>query len=91
MELSIVEQTWETVRGEWIYRIREVQGAEWRAGRFPATMISRVPTNRPLWNHGVIKQMFDREAGKFVPASMVSRSVHFKTVDEAIAVIEQQS
>ena len=57
MDLKIVEQTWETVKGQWIYRIREVKDAEWRAGRFPATMISR--------------------------------SVYFKTVEEAVAVIEQ--
>lgn len=89
MDLKIVEQTWETVKGQWIYRIREVKDAEWRAARFPATMISRVPVDRPLWNHGVIRQMFDHSQGKFVPANMISRSVYFKTVEEAVAVIEQ--
>jgi len=80
MELTVIEEVFETVQGEWIYRLRQFSRG---------VTISRVPIKSPLWNHGIIMQLYDRDAGKFVPTTLLeSAEMVFDTLGKAISTIE---
>jgi hypothetical protein len=76
-EMMVVETTYQCMSGGYLYRV--TVAAE-------HTIIKRTPHRTgeiPLWNHGVITEVYDIEAGKFVP------SIHAKNIllSEADAVI----
>jgi hypothetical protein len=48
------------------------------------TRISRVPADKPYWNHGVLLQNVDIHVMKFVPANVAGCQPIFKTLDEAL-------
>jgi hypothetical protein len=79
MELTVVEQVFETVQGEWIYRLRQFSRG---------VTISRVPISNPLWNHSIIVQLYDRNFEKFVPSTLVSKEAMFDTLEQAQSIIE---
>ena len=79
MELTVIEEVFETVQGEWIYRLRQFS---------QGVTVSRVPIKSPLWNHGIIMQLYDRDAGKFVPSTLVSKEAMFDTLEQAQSTIE---
>jgi hypothetical protein len=79
MELTVIEEVFETVQGEWIYRLRQFSRG---------VTISRVPIKSPLWNHGIIMQLYDRDARKFVPSTLVSKEAMFDTLEQAQSIIE---
>jgi len=79
MDLIEVERVFKTVQGEWIYRLR-------RCGE--GVTMSRVPISNPLWNHGIIMQLYDRDSEKFVPATLVSKEAMFDTLEQAQSIIE---
>ncbi len=77
-EMVAVNAIFEVQRPDWHYRFNV------RAdGR---TVVYRTPSESPLWGHGVIKQVFDRSAGSFVPGVRASLSVAFDSLDEAVGV-----
>jgi hypothetical protein len=80
MNLVIVEQVFESTQESWIHRFRVVDGR---------AMVSRVPADRPLWNHGVIKQIFDRDVGRFVITINAGSNVWFNSLDDAIKAVDQ--
>ena len=79
MNLTSVEQVFQTEQGEWVYRLRQTK---------LGVTVSRVPTDSQLWGHGVLKQMYDQAVKKFVPAIKAGRNVVFGTLEEAQTVIE---
>jgi len=79
MELTVVEQVFETVQGEWIYRLRQFS---------QGVTISRVPIKSPLWNHSIFLQLYDRNFEKFVPSTLVSKAAMFDTLEQAQSIIE---
>ena len=79
MELTVIEEVFETVQGEWIYRLRQCgQGVT----------VSRVPISNPLWNHSIFLQLYDRNFEKFVPSTLVSKEAMFDTLEQAQSTIE---
>jgi hypothetical protein len=80
MNLELIEQTFEAKTPYWIFRFRVVG---------QAAMVSRVPADRPLWNHGVIRNVHDRDAGHFVIAIKAGTNVWFDSLDDAVQAAGQ--
>ena len=78
--MKIVDQTWEITVGDWIYRLREFDRG---------VTVSRVPIDHVLWNHGVIRQIYDRDAGAFRSGVQSGPNVIFKNREQARAVIPE--
>lgn len=77
VELVPIAATFEHRQDEWHYRFNVRKDGE--------TVVFRAPADNPLWGHGVLKQVFDRSAGSFVPSIRGSLSVSFKSLEEAVA------
>jgi len=58
-DMTVVETTYEVVRGEFIYRVIVAP---------TCTIIKRVKAEHALWHHGVLVQCYDRVAQAFLPA-----------------------
>lgn len=79
MELQIVECVREGEQGDWAYRFRENQHG---------VIIRRVPKDRLWWNHGVLVQMFDKDADAFLPSNVCGSNVYFSNLADARQVAE---
>jgi hypothetical protein len=82
MELKIVEQVYEGVHGDWVYRF--ICGHR-------GVLIRRVPNEDKihLWNHGVISQMFDSATQTFRPSNVCGLAVYFNNLEEAQDIVKK--
>ncbi len=83
MELKIVEQIYEGVHGDWVYRFICSQRG---------VLIHRVPNKDKvhLWNHGVISQMFDSATETFRPSNVCGLAVYFNSLKEAQDIVTKK-
>ncbi len=79
MELQTVERVLEGEQGDWAYRFRESKHG---------VTIRRVSKDRLLWNHGVLVQMFDKDADAFLPSNVCGSNVYFGSLADARQVAE---
>lgn len=61
----------------WVYRISSSD---------KGSTLMRTPEGEPYWGHGIIKQVYQPEEKKFVPACQSHRSVYM-SFDDAMAVV----
>jgi hypothetical protein len=79
MELQIVERVLEGEQGDWAYRFRETKHG---------VLVRRVAKDHRLWSHGVLVQMFDKDADAFLPSNVCGSNVYLGSLADARQVAE---
>jgi hypothetical protein len=81
LHLRVVARTYETNPNDgWVYRIIEDSDM--------TVAIYRVPEHTPLWGHGLIKQVYQVDTGKFVAVAQATPSPsRLESVQTAVSVI----
>jgi len=73
-EYRTVQTVRETHIGRWIYQFHETPTGVW---------VKRTNASRPIWSHGVLVQIFDKEAQCFRPACVAGLDVMFNDLHSA--------
>ena len=82
LKLTATETTYSVIVGKYAYKLVDTAGK--------GVLIRRTLACDPMWNHGVLTEMFDTTLQKFIQSILAGTNVRVADLSAACKLIENQ-